>query len=99
MVTYLQVFHARANCFHNTATLMAQNRRKQALRVGTRKSVGIGMAHTGGDNLHQHFALLRRRHIHFHNFQWLVSLKRYSRAGFNHFQSPGIRLSRIACQH
>jgi hypothetical protein len=99
MVTHFQIFYTRANGFHNTATLMAENRRKQALGICSREGVGIRVTHTGGHDFHQNFAFLGRRHIHFHNFQWLFSLKRYSRAGFNHFQSPGIRLSRIACQH
>ena len=99
MVTHFQVFDARANRLHNATALVAEDGRKQALGIGAGQGIGIGMAHAGGHDLHQYLAFFRRRHIHFHNFQWLVSLKRYSRAGFNHFQSPGIRLSLIACEH
>jgi len=54
---------------------MAQHRRENAFRIVTRQGKGIGMAYPGVGDFDQHFALLWRRDVNFHNFQRLARAK------------------------
>ena len=51
--------HAGADLAHDAGAFMAEDRGKQAFRIGARQRVGVGVADAGGLDLDQHFAGLR----------------------------------------
>ena len=56
MVTALQSRHARPRFNHDARSLMSKDRREEALRIGARQGVGVGVADTGGLDFDQDFA-------------------------------------------
>src|SRR5713101_6783695 len=66
-------FHAgdsRARVDHHARALVAENRREQALGVGTRAREFVGMADAGRLDLDQHFAGLRSLQLHGLDGEW-----------------------------
>ena len=59
MVAGLQRGHAGADLAHDAGALVAEDRREQALGIGARQRVGVGVADAGGLDLDQHLAGLR----------------------------------------
>ena len=80
--------HALAHRLDDAAAFVAEDRREHALGVGAGQGVGIGMAHAGGDDAHQHFTGLGRRHVHFDDLQRLVGGKGHGGTGLDHGRSP-----------
>ena len=68
---------ALAHFHHDARALMTQHRREQALRVIARQGVGVGMAHTGVADAHQHLARSGRRDIDLYHLQRLIGPKGY----------------------
>ena len=52
--------------YHGTP-FVTKDRRKRALRILTRERIGVGVAHTGRHETHQHFRIVRPRDIDFFN--------------------------------
>ena len=59
MVAGLQRFDAGPDIDHDARALMAEDRGKQALRIGARERERVGVADAGGLDLDQHLARLR----------------------------------------
>ncbi|MNN41411.1 hypothetical protein D3C81_1555290 [compost metagenome] len=70
------------------ATFMAQNRREDTFRVGTREGIGVSVANTAGYHAQQDFASLGHGHVHFDDFQRFLGLEGYSGTGLDHQRSP-----------
>ena len=83
VVTGLDAGHAFAHFHHNASALVAQHHREQALGVFTAQGEGVGVAHAGVGDLDQHFALLGRGDIDFHDLQGFSGLKGHGGAGFH----------------
>nr|GEU28163.1 hypothetical protein [Tanacetum cinerariifolium] len=56
VVVFFEGFHARSHIDHDACAFVAEDGREQALRVGARQGVVIGMADAGGFQLDQHLA-------------------------------------------
>ena len=74
VVALLHRRHASPNVDHHAGALVAQNRREQALRIGTRKREVVGMADAGGLDLHQNLAGLRAFELNGHDLERLARL-------------------------
>ena len=57
MIARLQRGHAFAHLHHHARPFMAQHGREEAFGVVTRQGEGIGMAHPGVRDAHQHLTL------------------------------------------
>src|SRR3546814_9935035 len=57
---YTTRFRSRADLDHDAAALVAEHHRKQAFGVVTTERERVGVADTGGGDLHQHLAGARR---------------------------------------
>ncbi len=88
MVTHFQRSHALAHRFDDTATFMTQDAREYALGILAGQGVRVGVADAGGDDTHQDFTLLRRRHIDFDDFQRLVGGEGNGSTGLDHLETP-----------
>ncbi len=87
VVARLHAGHAFAALDHDAGALMAQHGREQALRIVARECEGIGVAHAGVRDLHQHLALLRRCHVDLDDLQGLAGLEGHGSTGFHQFIS------------
>ena len=67
---------------------MAEDRREDAFRIGTRQGVGVGVANAGGDHAQQHFTGLGHGDIDFYDFQRLLGLEGNGGARLDHADSP-----------
>ena len=79
MVVLLDGGDARSDIDHDARTLVAQDRRKQALRVGAGKREFVGMTDACRPDLHQHFTGLRPFQLHMRDRQRLARLERHRR--------------------
>ena len=67
VVALFQRCYAGANIDHDSRTFVAEDCRKQALRIRTGERVVVGMTDARGFDFHQHFARLRPLQIDFFN--------------------------------
>jgi hypothetical protein len=56
MIAFLEAGHPRPDIDDDAGPLMAEDRRKQPLRIGARQRVGIGVADPGRLDFDQHLA-------------------------------------------
>ena len=76
VVAALQRRHARPRFNHDARALMSEDRREQALRIGARQSVGVGVADAGRLDFDQDFAGLWPLEVHACDFERLAGLVR-----------------------
>ncbi len=88
VVAHGQRGHALAYGFDDRTAFMAKNGWEDALRVGTRQGVGVGVADTAGDHAQQHFTGLGHGHVDFDDFQGFLGFEGYSSTGLDHRVSP-----------
>ena len=72
MVAFLEACHPLADIDDDSGALMAQDRRKDAFRIGARQRELVGMTDTGRLHFDQHFAFARPFQVHFHDFKRLA---------------------------
>ncbi|MCY1437867.1 hypothetical protein D9M71_540450 [compost metagenome] len=84
VVADLQGGDALAHRLDDAAALVAEDAREHAFGVLPRQGVGIGVAHTGSDDAHQHFAGLGRRDIHLDDLQRLIGSEGYGGTRLDH---------------
>ena len=87
MIALFQRRHAGAGIDHHTGALMPEDGREDAFRVGARQRELIGMAHTRGLDLDQHFAGARTVEVNLHDLKWLACFQCY-RCSCTHPVSP-----------
>ena len=75
MVTDFEVLDTLAYLNHNPRTLMAEDCRKRAFWIIAREREGVGMADTGGFDLHHHFARTRTADVDLGYFQGFAGFK------------------------
>ena len=68
----LTLFTPAPTSTHDPGALMAQNGRKQALRIGARQGELVRVADAGRHDLHQHFAGAGAFELDRLDFQWLA---------------------------
>src|SRR5690606_40929705 len=74
----------RADFLHDAATLVTENGREDAFRIGAGKRVRIRVTDAGSHNAHEYFARLRRRNINFGNLKRLARFPRHGCTRFDH---------------
>ena len=80
--------HAGAHFAHDAGTLVAEDRREDAFRVGARQRVGVGVADAGGLDLDQHLAGFRPFDVDGLDGQRFAGLPGYRGAGFHRLIPP-----------
>ena len=88
MIAHSHRGHALANGFDHRATFVAEDRREDAFRIGTRQGVGVGVANAGGDHAQQHFTGLGHGDIDFNDLQGFLGLEGNGSARLDHPDSP-----------
>ena len=71
MISRCNRCHTRSYLFNHRAPLVAENRWEYAFWIGSRERECIGVAHTGGHNARQHFALTGGGNIKVHEVRIL----------------------------
>ena len=64
-----------AHLYHDARALVPQHCGEQTFRVIAGQGVGVGVAHAGVGDAHQHFTRARRRDIDLHHLQRLIRPK------------------------
>mmetsp|Transcript_84851 Transcript_84851/g.252925 ORF Transcript_84851/g.252925 Transcript_84851/m.252925 type:complete len:572 (+) Transcript_84851:157-1872(+) len=83
VVPWHKALHTLADALHNARGLVAQDARKEALRVAAIEGVGVRVAQRHGNVLHADLALQRRPDLDLHNLQRLLGLEGHRREALN----------------
>ena len=83
MIPRLDAGDALADLDDDARALVAENDRKDALRIIAGQRESIGVAHPGMRNLDEHFTLLGRGDVDLDDFEWLACLEGNSGARFH----------------
>ena len=84
VITDRQRGHPLAHRLDDATSLMTKDARKHPLAVLTGQGVGVGVAHTAGDDTHQYLASPGWRHVDLDDLQRLVGGKGHGGTGFDH---------------